>query len=288
MRFQTWSLLSLVALLAACGGGGGGGGTTNPDTGVNPPPTSGTARLVSATAEKGPFVIGSSVTVNRLDAMAQPTASTLTTETDDNLGSFSFSIEPGPVSISVDGFHFNEITGSLANGRLTLRAIYEVQDTASQRAHVNLLTHLIHLRIETLVQAGLSIADAVQTAQTELTEQLSPIFGAFSPDNFVNYSVYASDSTSSDGAGYILAVSAGIYQFAINRGGTGGFDAELALIVNNLSDDFADGVIDLQWILDGIDSASVQIDPAQLSSNLLDHARLGRTYFTVYLCKSLQ
>jgi len=269
MRFQTWSLLSLVALLAACGGGGG---TTDPDTGVNPPPTSGTTRLVSATAEKGPFVIGSSVTVNRLDAMAQPTASTLTTETDDNLGSFSFSIEPGPVSISVDGFHFNEITGSLANGRLTLRAIYEVQDTASQRAHVNLLTHLIHLRVEMLVQAGSSITDAVQTAQSEFTDQLSPIFGPFSPDNFVNYSVYASDSTSSDGAAYILAVSAGIYQFAINRGGTGGFDAELALIVNNLSDDFADGVINLQWILDGIDSASVQIDPAQLSSNLLDHA----------------
>ncbi|MDH3989735.1 MAG: hypothetical protein OEV34_11425, partial [Gammaproteobacteria bacterium] len=272
MRLQTWSLLSLVALLAACGGGGGGGGTTGSDTGGNPPPTSGTARLVSATAEKGPFVIGSSVTVNRLDSQAQPIASTLTTETDDNLGSFSFSIEPGPVSISVDGFHFNEITGSLANGRLTLRAIYEVQDTASQRAHVNLLTHLIHLRVETLVQAGSSITDAVQTAQTELTAQLSPIFGAFSPDSFVNYSVYASDSTSNDGAAYILAVSAGIYQFAINRGGTGGFDAELALIVNNLSDDFADGVIDLQWILDGIDSASVQIDPAQLSSNLLDHA----------------
>ena len=269
MRFQPWSTLSLVALLAACGGGGS---TTGSDTGGNPPPPSGTVRLVSATAEKGPFVIGSSVTVNRLDAMAQPTASTLTTETDDNLGNFSFSIEPGPVSISVDGFHFNEITGSLANGRLTLRAIYEVQDTETQRAHVNLLTHLIHLRVETLVQAGSSIPAAMQTAQTEVTTQLSPIFGAFSPDNFANYSVYASDSTSSDGAAYILAVSATIYQFAINRGGTGGFDAELALIVNNFSDDFADGVIDLQWILDGIDAGSVQVDPAQLSANLLSHA----------------
>jgi len=270
MRFQTWSLLSLVALFAACGGGGGG--TTGSDPGGNPPPTSGTARLVSATAEKGPFVIGSSVTVNKLDAQAQPTASTLTTETDDNLGNFSFSIEPGPVTISVDGFHFNEITGSLANGRLTLRAIYEVQDTQAQRAHVNLLTHLIHLRVETLVQAGSSIPAAVQTAQTELTAQLSPIFGPFSPDNFANYSVYASDSTSNDGAAYILAVSAAVYQFAINRGGTGGFDAELALILNNLSDDFADGVINLQWILDGIDAGSVQVDPAQLSANLLSHA----------------
>ncbi|NNC65932.1 MAG: hypothetical protein HKN84_14205 [Gammaproteobacteria bacterium] len=112
----------------------------------------------------------------------------------------------------------------------------------------------------------------MQAAQTELTAQLSPIFGNFSPDNFANYSVYASDSTSSDGAAYILAVSAAIYQSAINRGGTDGFDAELALVVNNLSDDFADGVIDLQWILDGIDAASVQIDPAQLSDNLLSHA----------------
>ena len=271
MRTRAWTLLALLMMLAGCGGGGGGSATgSNP--GGTPPPSSGTLRLVSATAEKGPFVIGSTVSVNRLDSQAQPTASTLTTQTDDNLGSFSFSIEPGPVSISVDGFHFNEITGSLANGRLTLRAIYEVRDIATQRAHVNLLTHLIHLRVETLVQAGSSIQAAVQTAQTELTAQLSPIFGPFSPDNFANYSVYASDSTSSDGAAYILAVSAAIYQFAINRGGTGGFDAELALIVNNLSDDFADGVIDLQWILDGIDASSVQIDPAQLSANLLSHA----------------
>jgi len=250
-RVRTFVLL-LGALVFVVGcGGGGGDATPEPDGGGNPPPTSGTSRLVSATAEKGPFVVGSSVSVNRLDSLARPTASTLTTETEDNLGSFSFSIEPGPVSISVDGFHLNEITGSLANGRLTLRAIYEVQDTISQRAHVNLLTHLIHLRVETLVQAGSSIPDAVQTAQTELTAQLSPIFGTFSPDNFANYSVYASDSTSSDGAAYILAVSAAINHFAINRGGTGGFDAELALIVNNLSDDFADGVIDLQWLLDG-------------------------------------
>jgi len=267
MRNQASIVFLFLLLLAGCGGGGGGS-----DTGSTLPPPSGTARLVSATAEKGPFVIGSTVSVNRLDSQAQPTASTLTTETDDNLGNFSFSIEPGPVSISVDGFHFNEITGSLANARLTLRAIYEVQDTESQRAHVNLLTHLIHLRVETLVQAGSSILAAVQTAQTELTAQLSPIFGPFSPDNFANYSVYASDSTSNDGAAYILAVSAAIYQFAINRGGTGGFDAELALIVNNLSDDFADGVIDLQWILDGIDAGSVQVDPAQLSANLLSYA----------------
>ena len=122
------------------------------------------------------------------------------------------------------------------------------------------------------VRAGSSIQAALQTAQTELVAQLSPIFGTFSPDNFANYSVYASDSTSTDGAAYILAVSATINHFAINRGGVGGFDAELALILNNLSDDFADGAIDLRWILDGIDSASVQIDPAQLSANLLSHA----------------
>ena len=268
MHTRTWTILALISLMAGCGGGGGG----SADTGGTPPPTSGTTRFVSATAEKGPFVIGSTVAVNRLDSQARPTASTLTTETEDNLGNFSFSIEPGPVSISVDGFHFNEITGGLAQGRLTLRAIYEVQDTTTQRAHVNILTHLIHLRVETLVRAGSSIPNAVQTAQTELVGQLSPIFGAFSPDSFTNYSVYASDSTSSDGAAYMLAVAASIYQFAINRGGSGGFDAELALILNNLSNDFADGAIDLQWIFDGIDAGSIQLDPAQLSANLLSHA----------------
>ena len=269
MSKQALTAFFLLFSLAGCGGGGGGDGGAGTS---NPPPTSSSTRQVSATAEKGPFVVGSTVTVNRLDAQAQPTASTLTTQTEDNLGGFSFSIEPGPVLISVDGFHLNEITGALANGRLTLRAIYEVRDVASQRAHVNLLTHLIQLRVEALVGAGSSIPDAIQTAQAELTDQLSPIFGPFSPDNFANYSVYASDSTSSDGAAYILAVSASIYQFALNRGGDTGFDAQLTLIINNLSDDFADGVIDLGWILDGTDLAAIQIDPSRLAQNLLDHA----------------
>ena len=273
MRKQTSAVFLLLFFFAGCGGGGGGGDEGGDNTGTsNPPPTSGTTRQVSATAEKGPFVIGSTVTVNRLDAQARPTASTLTTQTEDNLGGFSFAIEPGPVLISVDGFHLNEITGTLANGRLTLRAIYEVQDVASQRAHVNLLTHLIQLRVEALVQEGSSIQAAIQTAQSELTDQLSPIFGPFSPDNFANYSVYASDSTSSDGAAYILAVSASIYQFALNRGGDAGFDAQLALIINNLSDDFADGVIDLGWILDGTDLAAMQINPGELIQNLQNHA----------------
>lgn len=165
MRIRTWTLLSLVILSASCGGGGGDGF----DSGGAPPPPTSNARLVSATAEKGPFVISSSVSVNRLDSQARPTASTLTTETEYNLRNFSFSIDPGPVAISVDGFHFNEITGDLAQGRLTLRAISEVQDTVSQRAHVNVLTHLIHLRVQALVQAGSSISDAVQTAQTALS-----------------------------------------------------------------------------------------------------------------------
>ena len=107
MRIRAWTLLCLFTLFAGCGGGGGGGS----DPGTSPPPPSGNARLVSATAEKGPFVIGSSVTVNRLDSQARPIASTLTTETEDNLGNFSFSIDPGPVSISVDGLHFKESTG---------------------------------------------------------------------------------------------------------------------------------------------------------------------------------
>lgn len=266
---------AFTVLLLGCGGGGGGSSSStapdSPDTGGTPP-SSGTPRLVSATAEKGPFVIGSSVTVNRLDSNADPTTTTLTTETEDDLGNFSFSIEPGPVSISVDGFHFNEITGKLATGRLTLRAIYEVQDNDSQRAHVNLLTHLIHLRVERLVQSGSTIPEAIQTAQTELVDQLSPFFGPFSPESFTDYSVYASDSTTNEGAAYILAVSASIYQFAINRGGPDGFDAELAQILNSLSDDFADGVVDLQWILDGINAASVMVDPESLSANLLAHA----------------
>jgi len=265
---------SCISLLVACGGGGGGGG----DGGSTPVGGGGsgssTSRLVSATAEKGPFNIGSSVIVNQLDANGQPINSSLNTETEDNLGNFSFSIEPGPVSISVDGYHLNELTGNLSNGRLTLRAIYEVTDTSSQRAHVNILTHLVHLRVQELVAAGESVSSAIDMAQVELVTQFTSIFGAFDPARFADYSVYASESETAEGAAYLLAVSASIYKFAMNRaGGTAGFDSELALILNNLSDDFADGTINLQWILDGILRGSTSIDPEVLSQNLLSHAQ---------------
>ena len=112
-RSASWALIAISALLqAGCGGGDGADGIIG--TGFN----------ISGAANKGPFVIGSSVTVSVLSDDGEPTANTIVTKTSNDLGQFSFKLEnPGPVQINVQGYHFNEITGRLSNSTLTLRAI---------------------------------------------------------------------------------------------------------------------------------------------------------------------
>lgn len=139
--------LAACLLLGACGGGGGNsGGSTPPPTGSNPPPS--TPIAVSGAVQKGPFLVGSTVLVNKLDAQGRPTDSTVVTEIKDSIGSFSFqTTSAGPVQIVASGYYFSELTGNVSNGSLTLKALLEVQSTATQTAYVNILTHLINNRV---------------------------------------------------------------------------------------------------------------------------------------------
>ena len=78
---KTILLIGISVWLIACGGGGGG---SVGDTGTF---------NLSGQFQKGPFVIGSQVSVNELDESLNPTGIVYNIQTSDNLGNFEVALE---------------------------------------------------------------------------------------------------------------------------------------------------------------------------------------------------
>lgn len=265
--------LAACLLLGACGGGGGGnsGGSTPPPTGSNPPPS--TSIAVSGAVQKGPFLVGSTVLVNKLDAQGRPTDSTVVTEIKDSIGSFSFqTTSAGPVQIVASGYYFSELTGNVSNGTLTLKALLEVQNTAAQTAYVNILTHLINNRVLHLMSnSQLTLSNAITQAEREFIQALSPALPVSGLGNFSALSVYNVAGTSDVGNAYLLALSTGFYKYAQLRAQEFGSatDAELTLILNQISDDLRDdGEIQRAGFIADFTDAIRSLSPTEIAANL--------------------
>jgi N-acetylneuraminic acid mutarotase len=265
--------LAACFLLAACGSGGGGSDTSGPGPSgsSNPPPV--TTVSVSGAVQKGPFLVGSTVLVNKLNAQGQPTDSTIVTEIQDSIGSFSFSTStPGPVQIVASGYYFSELTGNVSNGSLTLKALYNVGSASTQTAYVNILTHLINGRVLDLVSGSqLTLSNAIAQAEREFLDAFSPALPVSGYDDFSALSLYNVSGTSDAGNAYLLALSTGFYKYAALRGEEFGsaVDAELTLILNQISDDLRDdGQIQHAGFIDDFINAIRTLSPTEIAANL--------------------
>lgn len=252
-------MLSSVFLLIGCGGSGESE-TADGSANIN----------VSGGVQKGPFVVGSSVTVNRLSQQGENTDSTIVTNTLDDLGNFSFtSSEVGLVQISSTGYYRNEITGELSSGTLTLRSIYQVSSDNNQYAYVNLLTHIISRRVLNLIKNnGMEFDEASSQAESEFLSTFSGVIPNLIVDNFTSLTIFGDQSSS--GSSYLLAVSSILYQYAIKESMSKSTnpDAELTLLVNQLESDFgSDGVIDSSELLK-LREIIPQINPLQIQENI--------------------
>lgn len=116
--------------------------------------------------QKGPFVLGSSISVSPLNEKANPTGQTFLTQTTNYKGEFAVdSAALGPVSIQGEGFYFDEVKGSLSVSQLTLRALYLVENAGPQNAFLNLITHLTYARVRKLVLGGSTFPAAILQAE---------------------------------------------------------------------------------------------------------------------------
>ena len=121
--------------------------------------------------EKGPFVSGSTITIQPMDGKLQVLGSMFNTTITDNVGNFTFGskeFQAPFAEMMATGYFFNEVKGSLSDGTLVLRALVDLSDNST--VNVNILTHLKYPRIKKLIESGKSFKEANTQAQKELLE----------------------------------------------------------------------------------------------------------------------
>ena len=156
-------LLALVGMIA----------TSCEESGIDEPSNpieqpGGATYSINGSVQKGPFVLGSSITIQPLDDKLNPTGQVFNTVTNDDAGHFNLgSVMPSKYAeIMASGYYFDEVVGALSQGTLTLRAIADLEDGV---ANVNLLTTLVMQRTVNLVSnKDISISEAAKQAEQEL------------------------------------------------------------------------------------------------------------------------
>ena len=124
---------------------------------------------VSGRVEKGPFVSGSTITVQPMNSKLQVLGNMFSTSITDNAGNFTLGAKEfnAPYAeMTATGYFFNEVKGALSNGVLVLRSLVDLSDNST--VNVNILTHLKYARIKKLVEGGKSFKEANNEAQLEL------------------------------------------------------------------------------------------------------------------------
>jgi len=127
----------------------------------------------SGKVQKGPFVTGTTVTVNELNESLGQTGKSFTTSIASDDGSFSLNnieMESDLALLSGNGFYFNEVIGQLSSAQITLQALADLSE--GETININVLTHITKARIETLVGNGLNFFDAKRQAEGEFQDFL--------------------------------------------------------------------------------------------------------------------
>lgn len=221
---------------------------------------------IKGLVQKGPFVNGTQITINDLDASLNQTGKSFSSQISSNDGAFSLnnvSLTSGFVRLSTTGYYFNEITGSLSEGPLSLFAISDLTDLSS--VNVNIMTHLEKERVEKLFTDGMTLSDAKKQAQQEILA----IFGLSqtlnSDSENLNITANGTDNA------FLLAISC-ILQGNRSVG-------ELTELLATISSDLVpDGVVDDQTLVDDLLTSAKNLDLASIRINLLTrYQNLGIT-----------
>ena len=155
-------------LLAACGDDNKNAGGTVEDGEV----VAIVDKTISGVSQKGPFVNGSSVTVQELDGktLAQ-TGNSYEGKIKNDMGEFSVKVAKLASQyalLKANGFYRNEVTGEKSKSQITLYALTDLSDR--DEVNVNLLTHLAYERSLYLATGkdSLSVSEAKKQAETEV------------------------------------------------------------------------------------------------------------------------
>lgn len=183
---------------------------------------------VGGKVEKGPFVRGTAIQMQPLDADLDETGESFTSTITDNEGTFTFGsklLKSPYVKLSASGYYFNEVTGELSKGTLALNAVANLQNAAD--VNLNILSHLKYQRVMNLVSKdGKSFKEANNQAQEEVLK-------TFGLEKYAKTDVnHFSITSGTDEAAALIAVSSLILY---NRS-----EAQITEYLSQLSEEFAE------------------------------------------------
>lgn len=183
---------------------------------------------VGGKVEKGPFVRGTAIQMQPLDADLDETGESFTSTITDNEGTFTFGsklLKSPYVKLSASGYYFNEVTGELSKGTLALNAVANLQNAAD--VNLNILSHLKYQRVMDLVaKDGKSFKEANNQAQEEVLK-------TFGLEKYAKTDVnHFSITSGTDEAAALIAVSSLILY---NRS-----EAQITEYLSLLSEEFAE------------------------------------------------
>lgn len=127
-------------------------------------------KSISGVSQKGPFVKGSSVTMQELDGetLAQ-TGKSFKGKISSDKGEFSvsnISLVSQYAILEATGYYRNEVSGSKSIGTITLNALTDLSNR--KKVNINLLTHLEYERALYLVGTGFNVSEAKKQAESEI------------------------------------------------------------------------------------------------------------------------
>lgn len=183
---------------------------------------------VGGKVEKGPFVRGTAIQMQPLDADLDETGESFTSTITDNEGTFTFGsklLKSPYVKLSASGYYFNEVTGELSKGTLALNAVANLQNAAD--VNLNILSHLKYQRVMDLVSKdGKSFKEANNQAQEEVLKTFG--LEMYAKTDVNHFSI----TSGTDEAAALIAVSSLILY---NRS-----EAQITEYLSQLSEEFAD------------------------------------------------
>ena len=119
-------------------------------------------KAISGLAQKGPFDVGSTVSLSQFDSKTFLQAgSNYTGKVANTSGVFEISnitLSSPYVIILANGSYRSEITGKFTSGKITLKSFADLSNQSN--VNINVLTHLANKRIAYLVSKGTNFSDA--------------------------------------------------------------------------------------------------------------------------------
>jgi hypothetical protein len=220
-----WYLVAFATLFWACSESNMAGGTSEEAEGI----VAIKDREVAGVTQKGPFLVGSSVTIQELDGKTLiQTGRSFKTSVKTNLGDFAVknvNLASQYALLEVNGYFRNEVTGKNSEGMISLNALTDL--TNRNNVNVNVLTHLETDRVLNLVQKqGMSFADAKKQAESEIFSSFGFTRNWQSPEDMNVF------SGGDDGSEALFALSV----LMLGNGSVADFSERLALAARSFAE----------------------------------------------------